>query len=196
MNWVAHFVLSEDEEELVVGNWLGEIVRAKDYEKYSKPLQRGILMHREIDTYTDANPIIKRATQLFHQAQGKFSPVVVDLVFDYFLIQNWNKYREDSYESFKKEIYKMLMDHIELYPSKLQKTTEALLHYDWFENYRTLEGIQEVLRQMSVRTKYPNQMDTAVDVVFENEEILNQYFLDFFPEMQWHCRNYLKYYDF
>ncbi len=195
MNWLAHFVLSEHNRNLIIGNWLGEAVRGKDYQTYEAEIQKGILLHREIDSFTDSNPIVKKITKKFHHHQGKFAPVVVDLVMDYFLYKNWQMFENEAFEPFKYGVYKTLKSALNLYPEELQNQTKALITFDWMEKYTTLPGVQEVLNEMSKRTDYPNNMDTAIGDVYENEEMFNNYFLEFFPQLQSHCKDFLKYYD-
>ncbi len=195
MNWVAHFVLSEQNENLIVGNWLGDVVKGKDYENYAPEIKKGILLHRTIDSYTDEHPFVKEATQIFRPTQSKYAPIVVDLLGDYFLIQNWDQFYPDSYETFSYEIYRILKNHIDLYPNDLQERTKALVRYNWFQKYKTLDGIQQVLTEMSQRTQYPNQMDTAVKEVYTHEKLLNEIFLDFFPKLIKHSHQFIHYYD-
>ena len=59
MNYVAHQVLSFGDPNLQLGNLLGEVVKGNQYQQYSPNLQKGILLHRQIDTFTDAHPIVK-----------------------------------------------------------------------------------------------------------------------------------------
>lgn len=107
MNYVAHQVLSFDDPNLQLGNLLGEVVKGNQHQKYSPNLQQGILLHRHIDTFTDAHPIVKESSALLHADQGKFSPIVIDVIFDYFLIEHWENFVAQPFESFKQNCYQL-----------------------------------------------------------------------------------------
>ncbi len=142
MNWLAHFVLSEHQENILIGNWLGEVVKGKKYQKYEGDYQKGIILHREIDSFTDQHPLVKATTKIFHPSQGKFAPVVVDMAFDYFLFTHWQDFEPEEFSSFKKKVYAVLKKHYHLYPPVLLERTKALIYFDWLEKYTTLECIQ------------------------------------------------------
>ena len=56
MNYLAHLVLSGKNEEVLFGNFIADAVKGKSYLTWSKNIQKGILLHRFIDHYTDTNP--------------------------------------------------------------------------------------------------------------------------------------------
>lgn len=55
MNYLAHLALSYPSAGLVVGNFIGDHVRNKDLDKFTKEVQLGIDMHRSIDNFTDTH---------------------------------------------------------------------------------------------------------------------------------------------
>ena len=191
MNLVAHQLLSFNQPLVQVGNHLGEIVRGKNMDKFSPNIIKGIKLHRHIDSFTDSHEIVKKSTARLHRDFGKYSPIIVDIFYDYFLIKNWNKFSNESFENFKNRCYKLLLDHKESYPEKLKYLTEALVKYDWFQKYSTLDGIEDTLKQMSVRTKFVNNMDSAVKTLYIKEESFNQDFLLFFPKIVQSCKEFL-----
>jgi acyl carrier protein phosphodiesterase len=62
MNYLAHFYLSGENENILLGNYIGDSVKGKDYLKYPAEIAKGILLHREIDTFTDKNEIFRITT--------------------------------------------------------------------------------------------------------------------------------------
>lgn len=191
MNLVAHQLLSFSQPMVQVGNHMGEIVKGRKLDKFSPNIIKGIKLHRHIDFFTDSNDIVKKSTSRLHGDYGKYSPIIVDVFYDYFLIKNWDKFSNESFEDFKNRCYKLLLDHKEVYPAKLKHLTEAMVKYDWFQKYSTLEGIEETLKQMSVRTKFENNMDSAVKTLYIKEESFNKDFLSFFPKIMESCKEFL-----
>ena len=92
MNYLAHFLLSKQNEALIVGNFIADDVKGNQYRKYPESIQQGILMHREIDTFTDNHPTVSNSKNLIRKYQKKYTPVVIDIFYDYFLASNFNNY--------------------------------------------------------------------------------------------------------
>ena len=55
MNYLAHIYLSGDNDLVTVGNFIADGIKGKSYKKYPKEIQTGVLLHRNIDTFTDAH---------------------------------------------------------------------------------------------------------------------------------------------
>ena len=64
MNFLAHIYLSGDNEMIAIGNFIADGIRGKQYKKFQKDIKTGILLHRQIDTFTDAHPIVRQSTKL------------------------------------------------------------------------------------------------------------------------------------
>ena len=191
MNYLAHQFLSFQNADLQLGNLYGEIVRGKDFENFTGDLRKGILLHRTIDTFTDANEIVKKSSKKFHDKYGKYAPIIVDVVYDYYLIKNWHLFTDLDFEEFTENTYQLFRTHFEEFPPKLQYIIKHLLDYDWFHNYQSLEGIGKTLDGISQRSKFQNNIGAAVAEIKENYEELNLEFQTFFPELVQHCRNFI-----
>ncbi|WP_413531749.1 ACP phosphodiesterase [Empedobacter brevis] len=195
MNFVAHQYLSFGNPQLQIGNLLGEIVKGKQYLDYPTMIQKGILLHRSIDTFTDSNIIVKQSSSYFHETQHKFAPIIIDVIYDYFLIKHWTNFSGIPFEEFKTNSYQFFKNEYDSFPKKLQETIFYLLKYDWFNNYSTLEGIQKTLKGIGSRTKFENNLHEALPEIEKNYHYLENDFLSFFPQIQKHCQNFI-YTDF
>lgn len=193
MNYLAHQFLSFHQPALQLGNLYGEIVRGKDFENFPEEIKKGILLHRRIDTFTDAHPVVKKSSKKFHEKYGKYAPIIIDVTYDYFLIQNWTKYSSEEFEEFVEDCYNLFRYHFPSFPSNLQYIIEHLLKYDWFHNYQTLEGIQQTLNGISQRSKFSNQIGQAVNEIEMHSEELNEEFNLFFPELIEHCQEFIEF---
>lgn len=192
MNFLAHQYLSFDIPEIQLGNLYGEIVRGRDYQNFPKGIRDGILLHREIDSFTDSHPIVKNSTEFFHKNHGKYSPVIVDILYDYFLIKNWNSFSTVDYDEFVKKCYSLFEKNQATFPDSLRYIIHYLLKYDWFHTYSTVEGIGRTLKGISQRASFENSMGDAVEELVEFEKELENHFLLFFPELIKHCKDFLN----
>lgn len=57
MNYLAHIFLSGADRQIQVGNFIGDFVKGKNYQQYPEKIREGILLHRQIDTFTDSHPM-------------------------------------------------------------------------------------------------------------------------------------------
>ncbi|MDO5510965.1 MAG: ACP phosphodiesterase [Weeksellaceae bacterium] len=187
MNFVAHQYLSFDDAGLQLGNHLGEVVKGKKYLEYAPEVQRGILLHRYIDSYTDAHPVTRRSVSLIRSDYGKFSGILIDIFYDFFLIKDWSKFSTQPFEEFKRDRYAFFEAEMPNFPPKLKFLTQFLISQDWFDRYSTMEGVELTLRNLSLKTKFENRMHEASKALYKNEKKLHQDFLQFFPQLIEFC---------
>ncbi len=191
MNFVAHQYLSFKQQSLQIGNLLGETVKGKQYLDFPDDIQKGILLHRSIDTFTDSHEIVKQSSSYFHETQHKFAPIIVDVIYDYFLIKHWNDFSDTPYQKFKLDCYQLFKNEYDTFPKKLQETIFYLLKYDWFENYSTIEGVQKTLKGIGSRAKFENNLHQIIPEFEQYYSMLEKDFLQFFPLLQTHCKNFI-----
>jgi acyl carrier protein phosphodiesterase len=93
MNYLVHFLLSGDDDELRLGNLLGDFVKGR-VERWAHPglterLRIGIQMHRTIDAFSDCHPAVHRSKRILAPAYGRLSGVIVDVFYDHALARRW-----------------------------------------------------------------------------------------------------------
>ncbi len=94
MNFLAHLYLSKKNKNILIGNFIADAVKGKKHNLYSKEVQAGILLHREIDNYTDNHPIVRKSKRRLNKRYGHYNGVIIDILYDHFLAKNWNNYSE------------------------------------------------------------------------------------------------------
>ncbi|CAG0997615.1 MAG: DUF479 domain-containing protein [Bacteroidetes bacterium] len=183
MNFLAHFYLSNFNEALIVGNFIADSVKGKQFEHFPKDIQKGILLHRQIDEFTDKHAIVMKTKESLRIKHGKFSPVISDIIYDHFLASNWEKYSAVPLKSYSHSIYRTLGKNILLLPLNAQITYTYMVKNNWLYNYAQHEGISKALKGISKRTNYSNNMHEAPLTLLENYDEYQQHFFDFFPEL-------------
>lgn len=163
MNYLAHIYLSGDNDLVTIGNFIADGIKGKSYKKYPRDFQIGILLHRHIDTFTDAHEVVRQSTKRLHEKYGHYSGIIVDILYDHFLAKNWNNYSTKSLKSYVENFYDSLETHYEILPLRIQKMMPYMITDNWLESYASIEGISRVLDGMNRRTKNRSGMDTAVN---------------------------------
>lgn len=63
---------------------ISDFVKGKKKFDYPQGIQRGIMLHRMIDTFTDAHETTKEAKEVFRPHYRLYSGAFVDVVYDHF----------------------------------------------------------------------------------------------------------------
>ncbi len=183
MNFLAHIYLSGDNDQITIGNFIADSVRGKQYKKFPEGIQKGILLHRAIDTYTDAHPTVRMSTKRLHKRYGHYSGVIVDILYDHFLAKNWSDYCETPLADYVDDFYDLLEDNFNILPERVQRMMPYMISGNWLLSYATIEGISKVLQGMNRRTQNRSKMNNAV---IELEEFYMEFeteFTSFFAEL-------------
>ncbi len=122
MNYLAHAYLSFDEPEILVGNMISDFVKGNKKFDYSPGIQKGILLHRAIDQFTDDHPATKAAKLYFKPAYRLYAGAFVDVVYDHFLANDINEfYSADVLGNFANQVYYNLQSNFFHLPERFQK---------------------------------------------------------------------------
>jgi acyl carrier protein phosphodiesterase len=183
MNYLAHIYLSGNNKEIAIGNFISDSVRGNKYKSFPKEIQKGILLHREIDTFTDAHEIFRKSTKRLHKNYGHYSGVIVDIFYDHFLAKNWENYSDIPLEEFTTSFYKVLDANFDILPQRVQHLMPYLVKDNWLLNYASIEGISRVLQGMSRRTKYNSNMNLATRELKKYNDLFENEFRLFFKEL-------------
>ena len=58
----------------MIGNFIADHIKGNKYEGFSKEIQQGIFLHREIDTFTDAHAIVRKSISKMETKQRRTKP--------------------------------------------------------------------------------------------------------------------------
>ncbi len=183
MNFLAHIYLSGNNDKIAIGNFISDSVRGKKYKAFPKEIQKGLLLHREIDTFTDAHKIFRQSTKRLHKNYSHYSGVIVDIFYDHFLAKNWSKYSDVPLDEYIIRFYKVLEDDYDILPERVQKLMPYMISDNWLLSYASTEGISRVLNGMNKRTKNVSKMNLAINELKEFYPEFEQEFTLFFDEL-------------
>lgn len=184
MNYLAHAYLSFHQEEILVGNFFGDFVKGKMMDLYPTGIRQGILLHREIDKFTDTHPLVRAGQTYLRPKFGHYSTVITDIYFDYFLGRNWGRYSNQSLEIFTKEVYEQISRHENYFPERFGNLFYWMKKDNWLLNYSSIEGIQRSLTGLSKRTRFDSKMEQAHLALLEKEAEFELIFFAFFEDLK------------
>ncbi len=183
MNFLAHTYLSGCNEEIIVGNFMGDYVKGKNYNLYPDLVRKGILLHRDIDTYTDMHPITRRSKLRIVSRYHKYAGIIIDIFYDHFLASMWDDFSSLPLQEFVSRTYDLLKRNYKVLPEAIKRWFPTFLENNWMMAYQTVEGIELVLERMAANTSLPNHAGYAVEVLSERYSSFKSDFLEFFPSI-------------
>lgn len=189
MNFLAHIYLSGDDEELMLGNFMADSVKGKDYLNFTEGVQKGILLHRSIDQFTDEHLIIKEAKQLIRPQLGKYAGAAIDIYLDHFLARDWNKHHHEEFRDYTIKVMQTIKKYNDILPGHSKLFFEYAQKTDRLYTYKDLSGIEEVFMGMHKRVKMENNFNLAQALLLKNYNSFEQTFNIFFPLLKDFCIN-------
>ena len=192
MNFLAHQYLSFGNPQLRIGNFIADFVRGNKLKTFTNPILKGIELHRKIDAFTDNHPIVKESVEILKPKQGKYSTVILDVYYDYFLAKNWSKFSDIPLTDFAKSVYTDFTEHKKIFPLKMERAVNSIIHHDWLTNYQYYEGIKNALQNIEQRASFDNNINNALFDLKALENELEQKFLLFFPDIVVMAKEFIK----
>ena len=192
MNFLAHLYLSQNNTNILIGNFIADHIRGNNFLMFSKEIQQGIFLHREIDTFTDAHEIVRKSKRRLHKRYRHYNGVIIDILYDHFLAKNWTNYSAIPLDIDAQGIYNLFTKKATELPVKSQQFITYMIEYDILYNYQFEDGIERVLKGMNNRTKGKSQMDLAIEDLKELSPELENDFTLFFEDLQEFTNQKLK----
>ena len=188
MNYLAHAYLSFQHPEILVGNMISDYVKGKKKFEYSPGIQKGIALHRAIDTFTDAHAVTKQAKEIFRPVYRLYSGAFIDVVYDHFLATDETIFTNASLNSFAQATYRMLEEYVSVFPEKFASMFPYMKEQNWLYNYKETWGIQKSLAGVVRRSTYLTESETAYQLFIENYDALKVQYNLFFPALLVHTK--------
>ena len=167
-------------------------VRGKQYENFPIDIQKGILLHRAIDTFTDAHPVFRQSTKKLHSRYHHYAGVIVEMYYDHFLAKNWTNYHSENLTNYTANFYQSLTDNFQLLTPKTQNLLPYMVEYNWLVNYQSIPGLERILSQMDQRTKNQSLMRFATEELVAHYDEFESEFALFYKEVQQFSNNKLN----
>ena len=177
MNYLAHIYFSGKNRKVAVGNFIGDFVKGNSYDKYPLSFQEGILLHREIDQFTDTHPIFRESVDLIRPSFGRYSGIMVDMYYDYLLASDFERYSNgQNLGKFSRNFYLSALLYYRWLPKKVKGFIFHFIRTNRLEEYATYDGLEYSLKIMSVYNSSAINPTLGIEVLAKNEAQLRKLF--------------------
>ena len=192
MNFLAHVYLSGSNQEIMLGNFIGDFVKGRDLSgTFGSAIANGIQLHRAIDEFTDHHPVVKQSKNRLRPTYRHYSGVIVDIFYDHFLAANWRKYSGEPLEQYANRVYQIVLGHSYIVPERVNQLLPHMMRGNWLVNYAHLDSIQRVLSGMARRATFESKMELATDDLRIHYPAFKSEFDAFFPELKKYCDQWI-----
>ncbi|WP_107851625.1 acyl carrier protein phosphodiesterase [Oceanimonas marisflavi] len=183
MNYLAHLHLADISNTSLAGALLGEYARGTVDTTLPQRLQTGIVLHRRIDSFTDAHPLHAARVRALPPPFRRFGGIITDMMFDHCLARHWPRFHPLPLETFVQQA------HAELQPDRHWPEAMVLLvtrmqQSGLLLHYREFDGIITALTRIDRRFKRPTPLPYCRPLLEKHYTGFEQAFLVFYPELQ------------
>ena len=195
MNFLAHIYLSGDNDDIKIGNFLGDFVKGRlnklTNAQYSNGLIKGMALHREIDSFTDNHPVVRQSIDRLQPKYHKSSGIVIDMFYDHILAKNFHFYSTISLEEYSFNFYELLKNRKSEIPEPMERMVKSMISRNWFSSYKSYEGIEWALTGIFKRLSFESGIENATSELRKDYDLYEAEFRDFFPDLIQHSANFL-----
>jgi acyl carrier protein phosphodiesterase len=172
----------------MLGNYMGDFIKASEVENLPAEIKKGVLLHRFIDEYTDNHQEVLKSKELVRPYFKKYSPVVIDIFYDHFLALNWEKFHHEKLDVYAQKVYVLLENNKLILPTKSLRFLQYLTQNNMLVNYKTIQGMEKVFQRMSYRASFNSGMEKAHVTLQKHFDELEMHFNSFFPDLDKACK--------
>lgn len=182
MNFLFHMLLSGGDDQLLVGNFMGDFVKGPLQERFSPTIRQGVALHRRIDSYAEHHPLFRRSRQRISQDYGLYRGVMVDIFYDYYLFNEWDDWCDEPLEEFLIRTRSVVENNMSYLPTEMHRLVPVIFE-ELLPSYGTVEGIATVLSRLSRRVKRSNPLSGGEKELLLHHDALRDDFCGFTPEV-------------
>lgn len=185
MNYLAHAYLSFNNPSLLVGNIISDYIKGKKQFDYPSDIQKGIRLHRQIDTFTDTHEATKMLKSFFRPQYRLYSGAFGDVVYDHFLANDTSEFKDEkALNDFALNTYQTLDAYTDFFPASFSKMFPYMKMHNWLYNYRYTWAIEKSLAGVAHRAVYLNESSVAFTIFNENYKNMQDCYSAFFPDLK------------
>ena len=195
MNFLVHFLLAGDDQELRLGNLLGDYVKGRverfEHSGITNRLRTGIQMHRTIDAFSDRHPAVHRSKRILSGEYGRLSGVIVDVFYDHVLARRWTEHHPRPLRDYTQDVYRTLTSNLHRLPAPVHPLITSMSRGDWLRGYASQRGIERALQGMALRRPVAAAIGTAGRLLADHFDRFSADFDEFLPELRVRCAEFL-----
>ncbi len=184
MNFLAHLFLGPRDPEQALGSLLGDFVRGPVHKiQLSSRVREGIWLHRRIDSFTDAHPLVALSRTRVTPARRRYAGIMVDMFYDHLLARHWERFTDQPISEFTSDMYLMLLRQRAVIPANAWPVISSMAEHDWLGSYAHMASLHRALDSISHRLRRANSLPGSAQELERDYAAFEADFLAFMPQV-------------
>ena len=183
MNFLFHMLLSGGDDQILVGNFMGDFVKGPLADRFPERIRQGLNLHRRIDSFASRDDLFQRSRLRIDRRYGLYRGVLVDLFYDHFLVTEWHDWSDEPFDVYLARSRSIIERERAELPERLQRLVPTIFE-ELLPSYGTVAGIARALERMSRRVVRENQLAGAESQLELHYDGLRADFRDFMPRVR------------
>ena len=168
---------------------MGDFLRGVKVKSLPAAIALGVHNHLAVDRFTDSHPGLRQLKTNFSSERRRFAGIILDVVFDHFLIKHWRDHTREDLAAFTAYCYQSLDQLRQVMPTVMRQRVGWMIQYDLLNSYTELQGVANALNGISRRMRFDNCLAGAVEEIKAHYPVLEENFHTFFAELCAHVRD-------
>jgi acyl carrier protein phosphodiesterase len=163
MNFLAHLLLADRAGLPLAGGILGDVLHGALPPAMPAQLARSVQLHRRLDAATDRHPRVRAAREAFAQGRRRYAGIVLDLLCDHVLSQDWAQYGTEPLEAFADRAGRDVAAAGAWFELAGQRAPQADAFAALLLSYGSAAGIEHAARRTAARLRRPQGLLDAME---------------------------------
>ena len=161
MNFLAHALLSPDDDGILAGNVFADLIKGR-VEGIARPgIVAGVTLHRAIDRFADRHHAFRSCLACVAAPRRRYAPVIVDVFFDHCLARCWADYSTVAFGVFVERVCTRVERQAEFLPVRDRVRLERMIESRWLALYATRSGLDRAFAGLARRARYGHRLGEA-----------------------------------
>lgn len=180
MNFLCHMLLSGADDQVLIGNFMGDFVKGPLAERFPERIRLGVALHRRIDSFASRADLFQRSRLRIDPHYGLYRGVLIDLFYDHFLVTGWNEWSDEPFERYLARTRSIIEEQRAELPERMQPLVPVIFG-ELLPSYGEVSGIGRALERMSRRVTRANPLAGGEAELLRHYRELREDFNGFMP---------------
>ena len=163
VNFLAHALLSPDDDEIRAGNVCADLIKGRVDGAATPGIVTGVALHRAIDRFADRHRAFKACMSHVAPPRRRYARVIVDVFFDHCLARSWTRYSTVSLDAFVEHVCAQMARQADAVPIRDRARLDRMLESRWLGMYGTRAGLDRAFAGLARRARFGHRLEEAAD---------------------------------
>ncbi|MDA8428569.1 MAG: ACP phosphodiesterase [Geobacteraceae bacterium] len=191
MNFLFHMLLSGADDQVLIGNFMGDFVKGPQLERFPERVRQGITLHRRIDSFASRAEPFQASRRRLDPHYGLYRGVLVDLFYDHFLVREWRLWSDEPFERYLARTRAIIERQRCELPERLQRLVPIIFD-ELLPSYGRVDGIATALERMSRRVTRANPLAGGEAELLRHYDALQADFHGFMPLVRSFAEDFIR----